>query len=220
MFLGTELVKGKSVEHALYEAIKKHGEKNEKILEKIAQYIQLGMPFERIMEKTIKTKEKEDDEINGLDENTKKVLEITQKIIKNNPKKAGETLIRLSTKIDENKKHRKRRETMIKAEKTKATITIFITFAIMGLLAGITPLLTLATTITKTNPQNYRTIVTQTVIQKNHITTLTLLITTIITAYYTGKITMTEKPWKNILIGTLLFLIIYQITTITIAKTP
>ncbi|MEX2721443.1 MAG: hypothetical protein Q6362_008545 [Candidatus Wukongarchaeota archaeon] len=133
MFLGTELVKGKSVEHALYAAIKKHGGKNKEILEKIAQYIQLGMPFERIMEKTIKTKEKEEDEINGLDENTKKVLEITQKIIKNNPKKAGETLIRLSTKIDENKKHRKRRETMIKAEKTKATITIFIIFAIMGL---------------------------------------------------------------------------------------
>ena len=220
MFLGTELVKGKSVEHALYEAIKKHGGKNEKILEKIAQYIQLGMPFERIMEKTIKTKEKEENETNSLDENTKKVLEITQKIMKNNPKKAGETLVRLSTKIDENKKHRKRRETMIKAEKTKATITIFIIFAVMGLLAGITPLLTLATTITKTNPQNYRTIVNQTVTQKTHITTLTLLITTIITAYYTGKITMTEKPWKNILIGTLLFLIIYQITTITITKTP
>ena len=220
MFLGTELIKGKSVEHALYEAVKKHGVKNEKILEKITRYIQLGIPFERIIEKTIKTTEKEENEIIDLDKNTKKVLEITQKIIKNNPKKAGETLIRLSTKIDENKKHRKRRETMIKAEKTKATITIFITFAIMGLLAGITPLLTLATTITKTNPENYRSIVNQTVIQKTHITTLTLLITTIITAYYTSKITMTEKPWKNILIGTLLFLIIYQITMKTIANTP
>lgn len=130
-------------------------------------------------------------------------LKTVIQMIEKDPKKAGEKILKISTKLREIVTLTRKRETLVATQRLKAKIITIALTALLGFISAIIPIITYSTIFIFSNKPFNLTF-------NNLVVVISLLLTSMIAAYANCKATMDPQIKTQILLTILVFLLTYN----------